>query len=119
MSMLEAMESLREEMQSIKNASEVEVDKTSASTSKAGPSKQSVELSDPNIQPNPWTSDHLDAQPMETDFCGPVLPRFGQSGQSKHGSKHSDLHSKHSDPHSGHSEQPKRVCSCYGHWQVR
>ena len=35
-------------MQSMKKASEAEVDKTSASTSKAGPSKQSVELSDPN-----------------------------------------------------------------------
>ena len=57
----------------MKKASEAEVDKTSASTSKAGPSKQSVELSDPNIYPNPWTSVHLDAQPMETDFCGPSL----------------------------------------------
>ena len=58
--LLEAMKSLREEMQSMKKASEAEVDKTSASTSKAGLSKQSVELSDPIIQPNPWTSDHSD-----------------------------------------------------------
>ena len=36
-SMLETTKSLREEMQSMKNASEAEVDKTSASTSKAGP----------------------------------------------------------------------------------
>ena len=48
-SMLEAMESLREEMQSMKKASKAEVDKTSTSTSKAGPSKQS----DPIIHPNP------------------------------------------------------------------
>ena len=79
------MKSLREEMQSIKKASEAEVDKTS----KTGPSKQSVGLYDPNIHPNPRTSDHLDGQPMETDFCGPSLPlRFGQSVQSEHGSKH-------------------------------
>ena len=46
-SMLEAMKFLREEMQSMKKASEAEVDKTSASTSKAGPSKQSFDLPDP------------------------------------------------------------------------
>ena len=107
-SMLEAMKSLREEMQSMKKASEVEVDKTSASTSKVGPSK----ISDPNIHPNPWTSDHSDAQPMEMDFCGPSLPPcFTQSVQSDHGSKHSDLQSEHSDPQSEHSEQPQRMCS--------
>ena len=86
-SMLEAMKSLREEMQCMKKASEVEVDKTSISTSKSGPSKQSVELSDPNIQPNPRTSDHSDTQPMEKELFGPsVPPQFGQSVQSEHGS---------------------------------
>ena len=91
-SMMEAMKSLRVEMQSLKK----EVDKTSASTSKAGPSKQSVELSDPNNQPNPRTSDHSDAQLMETDFYGPSLPpRFGQTVQFKQGSEHSDHHSEH------------------------
>ena len=100
-SMLEVMKSLREEIRSMKKASKTEVDKTSASTSKAGPSKQS----DPNIHPNPWTSNHLDAQPMETGFCGRSLPpSFTQSVQSDHGSKHSDLQSEH-------SEQPQRVCS--------
>ena len=84
-SMLEAVKSLIEEMQSMKKASKAEVDKTSASTSKAGPSKQSVELPDPNTHLNP---DYSDAQPMETDFCGPSLPpRFSQSVQSNHGSK--------------------------------
>ena len=107
-SMLEAMKSLREEMQSMKKASEAEVDKTSTSTSKAGPSNQS----DLIIHPNPRASDHSDAQPMETDFYGPSLPpRFKQSVQSDHGSKHSDLQSEHSDPQSEHSEQPQRVCS--------
>ena len=43
----------------MKKASEAEVDKTSTSTSKAGPSKQP----DPIIHPNPRTSDHSDAQP--------------------------------------------------------
>ena len=74
--MLKAMKSLREELQSMKKASKAEVDKTSASTSKAGPSKQS----DPIMHLNPRTSDHSDAQPMETDFCGPSLPpQFIQS----------------------------------------
>ena len=63
-SMLEAMESLREEMQSMKKAHE----------------------------PNPRTSDHSNAQPMETDICGPSLaPQFGQSVQSKHGSENTGI----------------------------
>ena len=98
------LEKLREEMQSMKKASEAEVDKTSASLSKAGPSKQ----------PDPTTRafEHSDARPMDTDLYGPFLPpRFTHSVQSDHGSKHSDLQSDHLDPHSEHSEQPKRVCS--------
>ena len=86
----------------------MEVDKTSALTSKAGPSKQS----DPIIHPNPQTSNHSDAQPMKTDFSGPSLPpRFTQSVQSDHGSKHLDLQFENSDPESKHSEQPQMVCS--------
>ena len=92
----------------MKKASEAEVVKTSASTSKAGPSTQP----DPIIHPKPRTSDQSDSQPMETDFCVPTLPpRFTQSVQSNHGSKHLDLQSEHSDPQSKHLEQPKRVCS--------
>ena len=56
-SMLEGMKSLREEIQYMKKSSEVEVDNTFASNLKAGP--------DPNTQPNPWISNHSDAQPME------------------------------------------------------
>ena len=94
-SMLEAMKSLREEMQSMKKASDVEVVKTSASTSKAGPRTQP----DPILHTNPRTSNHSDAQTMETDFCGPSLStRFTQSAQSDHGFKHSDLQSEHSNP---------------------
>ena len=74
-SMLEAMKSLREEFQIITKASEAEVDQTSASTSKAGPSKQSVELSNPNTQMNPQASERSDdKEPIEMDICGPSLP---------------------------------------------
>ena len=112
-SMLEAKKSLRGEMHSMKKASKAEVDKISASLSKAGPSKQpdlTPQGSDPTIR----ASDHSDALPMDTDVYGPPLPpKFTQSAQSDHASKHSDLESDHhSDPYSkAHSEQPKRVCS--------
>ena len=99
-------------MQSMKKASEAEVDKTSASLSKAGPSKQE----DPTPRALDLTtraSVHSDAQRMDTDVYGPPLPpKFTQSVQSDHASKHVDLQSDHSDPQSEyHSEQPKRVCS--------
>ena len=50
---------------------------------------------------------------LDTDLYGRSLPpRFPQSVQSDHGSRHSDLQSAdHSDPHSEHLEQPKRVWS--------
>ena len=52
----------------------------------------------------------MDAQPKETDFCGPSLPpRF--SVQSDHGSQHFDPESDYSDPQFNHSERPKRVRS--------
>ena len=109
-SMLVAMKSFGDEMQSMKKASEVEVDKTSASLSKAGPSKQpdpTTQTSDPTTR----ASDHSDAQPMDMDVYGPPLPpKFTQCVQSDHASKHSDLQSDHSDPQSEyHLEQPKRV----------
>ena len=57
----------------MKVTSEAEVDQTSASASKAGPSKESVELSNPNNHPNPQTPYHSDSQqPMETDFVVPL-----------------------------------------------
>ena len=92
-------------MQSMKKASEAEVDKTSVFLSKAGPSKQpdpTNRISDPTT----WASDHLDAQPMDTDVYGPPLsPKYTQSVRSDHAAKHSDHQSEY------HSEQPKRVCS--------
>ena len=78
-SILEAMKSLRDKMQSMKQASKVVVDQISASVSKAGPSKQPDLFTHPITRP----SDHLDVQPMETDLCGPLPDRF--SVQSDHG----------------------------------
>ena len=81
-SMLEVMQSLREEFQTMKKASEVGVDQTSASASKPGTSKQTDELSSPlnqNLktqQPNTQPSEHKN-EPMEMDFCGPSLPTVG------------------------------------------
>ena len=101
MSMLEAMKSLRDEMHSMKKASDAEADKTSASLSKAGPSKPpdpTTRASDPTTQRrNLWTLTYM------------VL-LFHQSSLkvSNHGSKHCDLQSDHSNPHSDYSEQP--VC---------
>ena len=97
-SMLEAMKFLRDEMHLMKKASEVEVDKTFASLSKAGPSKQ-PDLTTQASDLTSWASDHSDAQPMVTDLYGPSLPpEFTQGVQSDHGSKLSDLPSDHSDP---------------------
>ena len=70
-SMLEAMKSLRDEMQAMKKASEVEVDETSTSVSKAGPSKMPHPITHPNTR---ISSDQLDVKPMEMDVCGPPLP---------------------------------------------
>ena len=98
-------------MQSIKKALEAEVDKTSASLSKARPTKQP----DPTTlasDPTATASEHSDAQLMDTDLYGPSLPQtFTQSVQPDNGFKHSDLQSNHLDPQFEHSKQPKRVCS--------
>ena len=95
------MKSLRDVMQSMKKASKAEVDNTSASLSKAGPSKQ-PDLTTTRTSHPTWASDHSDAQPMDTDVYGPPLPpKFTQSAQSDPASKHLDLESDHhSDPHS-------------------
>ena len=51
--MLEAMQSLRDEIKTIKISSEAEVDQISASDPKPGTSKQNDDLpSHPNTQPN-------------------------------------------------------------------
>ena len=95
-SMREAMKSLWYEMQSMKKASEAEVDKTSSSLSKAGPSKQPDPTTTWTSDPTTRASDHSDAQPMDMDVYGPPLPpKFTQSVQSDPASKHSDLESDH------------------------
>ena len=54
-SMLEAMKSLRDEMQAMKKASEAGLDETSASVSKAGPSKMPDPITHPITRMfNPW-----------------------------------------------------------------
>ena len=70
--MLEAMKSPRDKTQSIKkSAKEVELDQSSTSASKPGPSKESD-----NLPPN-TTSERTD-EAMELDMYGPSLPpRFG------------------------------------------
>ena len=106
-SMLEAMKSLRDEMLSFKKASESDVVQTSDSA-KAGPKPG------PSNQPDPIptrtsisrASDHLDVQPMDTDFYGPSLP---PNVQSEHAAKQLDIESDHSEHHS-ESEHPKKVC---------
>ena len=103
------MKSLRDEMHFMRKASEAEVDKTSASLSKAGQSKP-PDLTTWASDSITRASDHSDAQPMDTDLYGPSLPpKFTQSVQSDHCSEYSDLQSDHSDPQSEHSEQPKIV----------
>ena len=76
-SMLEAMKFLRDEMQSIKkSAKEVELDQSSISASKSGPSKQSDNL------PLNTTSERTD-EAMELDVYGPSLPPRFRDPQSK------------------------------------
>ena len=98
-SMLEAMKSLREKMQSMKkSAKEVELDQSSISALKPGPSKQSDYLP-PNSAPN--THSERNDESMELDVYSPSLPPRFRDDQSEHGSDHqSDL-----------SEQPEQVCS--------
>ena len=73
-SMLEAMKSLRDEMYSMKKASESDVVQTSVSLPKAGPSKQPDRITTQTSISMTRASDHSDAQPMDTDHYGPPLP---------------------------------------------
>ena len=99
-SMLEAMQSLRDKITSVKKSSEAGVDQISASDPKPGTSKQTDDLpSHPNTQSNIKTSEHMD-EPMNTDFCGPALPpQFGENVQSELRSdpSRSDQNSKQSE----------------------
>ena len=91
--MLEAFQSLQDELTSKK---QVEVDQTSASASKPGPSHQAVNLDLPPLRPRP-TSHSIEE--MEVDY-GPALPpRLGAD------------HHNVSDQYSGLSEEPSMKAS--------
>ena len=110
-SMLEAMKSLRDEMHSMKKASESDIVQTSDALPKAGPSNQPDPFPTQTSIPTNRPFDHSDAQPMDTEHYGlPLPPQSSQSVQSERASRHSDVESDHSDHHF-ESEQPKRVHS--------
>ena len=82
----------------------MELDQSSTSASKPGPSKQSDNLP-PNHPPN--TQSERTNEAMELDIYGPSLPpQFGDA-QSEHGSNPN----YGSDHHSDISEKPEQVCS--------
>ena len=100
--MLEAFQSLRDEFMSFQKTSkqsEVEVDQTSASATKLGPSNQAVTLDPPHPRPRP-TSHSVEA--MEVDYGPSLPPRLG-ADQSQHDNA--------SDQHSGLSDEPTKVAS--------
>ena len=136
-SMLKAFQSLRDKFSSFKKTSnqpEVEVDQTSNSASKPGPSNQAVNLDPPHPRPRPTSHS---AEAMEADY-GPALPpRLGADKPHDNASdqpsslsdeptkvasarpkKHSHSHKKHdteprsaSDQYSGQSDEPQVASS--------
>ena len=108
--MLEAMKSLRDEMHSMKKASESDVVQTSDSLPKAGLSKHPDPITTQTSISTTRASDQSDAQPMDTDHYAPPLPpKSTQSVQSEHASRHSDLESDHSDHHSSRNNPKECV----------
>ena len=98
-SMLEAFQSLQEEFTSFQKTSkqpEVEVDQTSASASKSGPSDQAVTLDPPLPRPRPTSHTVED---MEVDNGPSLPPRLGAD------------HYNTSDQHSALSNEPSKVAS--------
>ena len=113
-SMLEAFQSLRDELTTKKQA---EVDQTSASASKPGPSTSAVNLDLP--PPRPRTTSHVEE--MEEDY-GPALPPclgsdlHNASDQNSNASeepskKASDRPKKHSHSHKRHEVEPSSACT--------
>ena len=88
--MLEAFQSLRDELTTKKQA---EVDQTSASASKPGPSTSAVHLDLP--PPRPRTTSHVEE--MEVGYSPALPPRLS-----------SDLHNA-SDQNSNASEEPSSL----------
>ena len=117
-SMPEAMKSLRDEFQSLKETSKGEVDLTSSSASKPGTSKQPENM-DPT-PPRTQSSSRVD-EAMDVDLHGPSLPPQLGSKQSiqdsdpRHLGDHQPTYEsdpRHvSDEHLGQSEEPSRVVS--------
>ena len=101
------MKSFRDEMLSLKKATESDVVQISDSAkARPGPSNQPDPI--PTLTSIPRASDHLDVQPMDTDFYGsPLPPKSSQNVKSEHASKQSDIESDHSEHHSN-SESPKK-----------
>ena len=117
--MLEAMKSLLDKFQSLKETSKGEVDQTSSSASKPGTSKQPE-----NLDPTPpRTQSYSRAdEAMDVDLYDPSLhPHLGgkqsiQDSDPRHhlGDQQSMYESdprQVSDEHSGQSEEPSRVVS--------
>ena len=116
--MREAMKSLRDEFQSLKEKFKGEVNQTS-SASKPGTSKQPE-----NLNPTPPRTQYSSRtdEAMDVDLYGPSLPphlggkrSIQDSDPSHHLGNDQSMHE--SDPryvsveHSGHSEEPSRVVS--------
>ena len=109
-SMLEAFQSLQDKLTS---KQQVEVDQTSASASKHGPSNSAVNLDLP--PPRPRTTSHVEE--MKVDY-GPALPpRLGADHQNasdqlsspseEPSKKASDRPKKHSHSHKRHDLEPR------------
>ena len=115
-SLLEAFQSLRDELTSKK---QVEVDQTSASASKPGPSNGAVNLD--LLPARPWPTSHVEE--MEVDY-GPALPpRLGTdhhyaldqhySPSEEPSKKASDRPKKHSHSHKRHDVEPRSASDQY------
>ena len=114
-SILEAFQSLRDELTTKKQA---EVDQTSASTSKPGPSNSAVNLDLPPMRPR--TTSHVEE--MEVDY-GPALPPclssdLNASDQNSNASeepskKASDRPKKHFHSHKRHEVEPRSASNQY------
>ena len=103
-SMFDAMKSLRDEFQTLKNTStEVGVDQTSTSVSKPGTSKRH-EILDPKTPPR-TQSTPLSDEAMEVDQYGPLLPPRLGGDHSMHDSDPRPV----SDQSSDQAEKPSRV----------
>ena len=98
--MLEAVQSLRDEMLSFKKASESDVVKTSDSA-KAGPSNQPDPI--PTLFPGHPTTRMFNQWTFLTFMKPPLPPKSSQNVQSEHASRQSDVESDHSE-HQSESE---------------